>query len=38
VVWILRSWLNDFRTQEWEKVFPAPELALNEITHLLSLA
>lgn len=32
-----RGWLDDFRTYEWEKAFPVPDLAVQEIKQLLAL-
>jgi len=33
----MRGWLDDFRTFDWEKAFPAPELAIRETNQLLAL-
>ncbi len=33
----LRGWRDDFRTFEWEKVYPSPELNISQIKQLLSL-
>jgi len=30
-------WLDDFRTFEWEKVFPSPELAIKKTRQLSTL-
>jgi hypothetical protein len=32
-----REWLDDFRTFEWEKAFPTPEVTIKEINQLLAL-
>lgn len=32
-----REWLNDFRTYDWEKVFPSPEMTVRNVKQLLAL-
>jgi len=34
----LRAWRDGFRTYEWEKAIPDPELTFSNISSLLALA
>jgi len=31
------AWVDSFRTFEWEKACPAPELIINQVSQLLAL-
>ena len=33
----VRAWLDDFRTYDWEKAFPSPELITSQVKELLDL-
>jgi hypothetical protein len=33
----MREWQNNFQTFEWERLFPAPEVAVEQIRELLVL-
>lgn len=35
--WDMRGWLDDFRTFEWERAFPFPDLTIKQIKQLLAL-
>lgn len=34
--WMMLAWKDSFRTFEWEKAIPCPEVAIPQIKHLLN--